>query len=99
MSQHELRKFQEEIAVHQRLYHPNVVLMMGACTTGERLMIVQELMHKDLEKVLFDDELNLSLARRLGFAREIALGMTWLHKVDTLLFCFFFFFPFFERWT
>ena len=25
----------------QRLYHPNVVLMMGACTTGDRLMIVQ----------------------------------------------------------
>ncbi len=35
VSMDELRKFKEEIAVHQRLYHPNVVLMMGACTTGE----------------------------------------------------------------
>lgn len=60
VSMHELAKFKEEIAVHQRLFHPNVVLMMGACTTGDKLMIVQELMHRDLERVLFDPDINLS---------------------------------------
>lgn len=39
-------------------------------------------MHKDLEKVLYDPEINLSLPRRVGFGREIALGMNWLHKLD-----------------
>lgn len=78
----ELEKFKEEIAVHQRLFHPNIVLMMGACTTGEQLMIVQELMHKDLERVLYDPDIHLSLARRIGFGREISLGMNWLHKLD-----------------
>lgn len=44
-----LKKFRDEIAVHHRLFHPNIVLLMGACTSGDKMMIVQELMHKDLE--------------------------------------------------
>jgi serine/threonine protein kinase len=77
-----LKKFREEIAVHQRLYHPNVVLLMGACVTGDQLMIVQELMHRDLERILYDPNFKLSLGRLVGFGRQVALGMTWLHKLD-----------------
>jgi serine/threonine protein kinase len=57
-----MRKFRDEIAVHQRLYHPNIVLLMGACVQGNQLMIVQELMYRDLERVLFDESIKVSLS-------------------------------------
>lgn len=55
-----MRKFRDEIAVHQRLYHPNIVLLMGVCVTGSQLMIVQELMYRDLERVLYDESIKVS---------------------------------------
>ena len=82
-----LKKFRKEIALHQRLYHPNIVLLMGACTTSDHLLIVQELMKYDLEQVLFKKKndkflYSLSLAKRMSFAKDVALGMNWLHRLD-----------------
>lgn len=54
-----MRKFRDEIAVHQRLYHPNIVLLMGVCVTDSHLMIVQELMYRDLERVLYDESIKV----------------------------------------
>ena len=77
-----LKQFRAEVAIHKRLFHPNVVLLMGASVSKDELIIVEELMHRDLDRVLYDDKLKLSLARLVGFARQAALGMNWLHKLD-----------------
>lgn len=63
-----------------KIYHPNVVLFMGACTTGKELMIVTELMPTDLETLLIKSaEKTISALERMRMAKDAALGMNWLH--------------------
>jgi sterile alpha motif and leucine zipper-containing kinase AZK len=53
---------------------------MGACTTAGSMAIVTELMPKgNLQSVLHDPKMNLSLYRRLKMAKDAALGINWLH--------------------
>ncbi len=52
---------------------------MGLCTEP-RVMIVMERMKTDLETLLSDPAVKLSLAKRLGMLREGALGLNWLHS-------------------
>ena len=51
---------------------------MGACTVPGSMMIVTELMPKgDLETILQDSSIHLSLLTRMKMAKDGALGMTW----------------------
>lgn len=70
-----MRKFREEIAVHHRLYHPNIVLMMGVCVAGSQLMIVQELMYRDLERVLYDE--SIKVEKRVFVGEEQRFSMSF----------------------
>lgn len=64
----------------RHLRHPNIVLFMGACTEPDNLMIVTELMNRgDVHSILRNDDIQLSLLRKLEMARDIAQGMNWLH--------------------
>jgi hypothetical protein len=59
---------------------------MGACTTTPgKLMICSELMVNDLETLLFDASVQLSLLVRMRMARDAALGMTWLHSSNPVI--------------
>ena len=69
-----LKQFRDEVAIHKRLFHPNVVLLMGASVSDHELIIVEELLYKDLEEAIYNEKLKLSLARLAGFARQAALG-------------------------
>ena len=61
-----------------KIFHPNIVLFMGACTVPGSMMIVTELMPKgDLETILQDSSIHLSLLTRMKMAKDGALGMTW----------------------
>jgi hypothetical protein len=54
---------------------------MGACTIPGKCMIVAELLPKgDLEKMLHNAKIELSLSLRMQMALDAALGMTWLHE-------------------
>eukprot|EP01097_Dermamoeba_algensis_P001374 TRINITY_DN1518_c0_g1_i1.p1 TRINITY_DN1518_c0_g1~~TRINITY_DN1518_c0_g1_i1.p1 ORF type:complete len:568 (+),score=89.75 TRINITY_DN1518_c0_g1_i1:247-1704(+) len=64
-----------------KIFHPNVVLFMGACTVPGFLRIVTELMPRgDVETMLKDTNVNLSLFMRMKMALDAALGITWLHQ-------------------
>eukprot|EP01094_Clydonella_sp_ATCC50884_P010174 TRINITY_DN1974_c0_g3_i4.p1 TRINITY_DN1974_c0_g3~~TRINITY_DN1974_c0_g3_i4.p1 ORF type:complete len:483 (-),score=174.14 TRINITY_DN1974_c0_g3_i4:1872-3320(-) len=53
---------------------------MGACTVPGNLMIVSEFMPRgNLEEMLQNPQIGLSLLTRMKMARDAALGMTWLH--------------------
>jgi len=53
---------------------------MGACTSVGHLAIVSEFLpNGNLDTALRNDKLNLSLYRRMVFARDAALGINWLH--------------------
>jgi serine/threonine protein kinase len=63
-----------------QIYHPNIVLFMGACTQPGSMCIVTELLPKgDVEAMLQDKNCQLSLVQRMKMAKDAALGMAWLH--------------------
>ena len=79
----ELENIRTEIAVMSQIFHPNVVLFMGACTDPEKkLMIVTERLPTDLYSLLISNKnkYNLSLRKRMKMAKEAALGINWLHS-------------------
>jgi len=75
-----LQTFRNEVEVMSKIFHPNINLFMGACTVPGQLMIVTELMKGDLESLLVDEQVQLSLLRRLKIAKDAALGILWLHS-------------------
>jgi serine/threonine protein kinase len=75
-----LEAFRHEVGIMSKIYHPNVNLFMGACTVPGNMMIVTELMRGDLERLILDGQVQLTLLQRMKLARDAALGMLWLHS-------------------
>jgi serine/threonine protein kinase len=75
--------FRREVAIMSACHHPQLLLYMG-CSSDERapLMIVTERMDCDLEQFLSTDAVakRLQLIDRLRIAKDVALGMNWLHR-------------------
>ena len=87
-SAHEARMFRHEVAIMRKVFHPNVVLFLGACTRPGQVMIVSELMEGgDLEHLLEDPAAygRLTLRHKLQIAYETALGMSWLHGICRII--------------
>mmetsp|Transcript_26030 Transcript_26030/g.28955 ORF Transcript_26030/g.28955 Transcript_26030/m.28955 type:complete len:507 (-) Transcript_26030:154-1674(-) len=86
LSKHELEEFKKEVAIMSQIFHPNVVLFMGACTVADDIKIVTEMMDTDLEKLLHSDEgRDLPLLERMKMAKGAALGMSWLHGINKII--------------
>jgi len=81
-----LKAFRQEVEIMSKIFHPNVVLFMGACTVPGSMMIVTELLKNgDMETMLQDEKINLPLLTRFTMARDAALGMTWLHNSNPII--------------
>jgi len=75
----QMEDFRKEVSVLTHLRHPNVVLFMGACTEEGKLSIVTEFMpNGDVGSYLKKNK-NQPLLFILKMARDVALGMNWLH--------------------
>eukprot|EP01100_Stratorugosa_tubuloviscum_P013771 TRINITY_DN708_c0_g3_i1.p1 TRINITY_DN708_c0_g3~~TRINITY_DN708_c0_g3_i1.p1 ORF type:complete len:542 (+),score=245.95 TRINITY_DN708_c0_g3_i1:107-1732(+) len=75
-----LAEFKKEVEICSQVHHPNVVLFMGACTISGQMSIVTEILPKgNLDQVLHDPKMKLSLFFRLKMAKDAALGINWLH--------------------
>lgn len=75
-----LESFKDEIHVLKKVFHPNVVLFMGASTNP--IMIVTELMSGgDLKSLIRNPQryAGLNLEKKLKIAIGISAGMNWLH--------------------
>ena len=73
--------FKAEVSLLSKIFHPNVCLFMGACFEPGKMMIVSELLPLgDLEGLLYNKELSLSLFTRVRMMVDAARGMTWLHQ-------------------
>eukprot|EP01112_Ceratiomyxa_fruticulosa_P013616 TRINITY_DN3833_c0_g1_i2.p1 TRINITY_DN3833_c0_g1~~TRINITY_DN3833_c0_g1_i2.p1 ORF type:complete len:543 (-),score=94.64 TRINITY_DN3833_c0_g1_i2:235-1863(-) len=76
-----LRDFRKEVAIMSKIFHPNIVLFLGACTSVPgKLQICTELMKGNVETILLDPNAKLSLLQRLKMTRDAALGVLWLHS-------------------
>ncbi|KYR00273.1 SH2 domain-containing protein [Tieghemostelium lacteum] len=86
LSESELKSFKNEVEIMRQIFHPNVVLFLGACTKPGKVMIVSELMHSDLEKVIHNPDVDPpSLFQRMKMASDAALGMNWLHGICNII--------------
>lgn len=79
-----LAEFRKEVEIMSKIYHPNIVLFMGACTQPGTMAIITELLKCDLETLLRTKDSppkprDIPLLKRMKMAKDAALGMTWLH--------------------
>ncbi len=66
-----------------RLRHPNVVTFYGAVTEGgSRLLVVTELMARDLRSFLRSNAAAAPLVQRLRMAQQSVRGVLYLHSLD-----------------
>jgi len=81
LSTRTLRSFVKEVEIMSKIFHPNVCLFMGACTTPGHIQIVSEKLASDLESRLHGGA-HIPLTQRMQWAKEAAQGMAWLHGND-----------------
>lgn len=63
------------------LYHPNIVLFMGACSEpGKLVMVTQYLRGGSVLQMLDNRHVDIKLLHALSMARDTCLGMNWLHS-------------------
>jgi len=84
LSEKDLAAFRHEVLIMSKIFHPNVVLFMGACTQPGTFRIVTELLHTDLERLLRSDT-PLTLRARVKMVSDAALGMNWLHGISGII--------------
>eukprot|EP00268_Persea_americana_P041443 TRINITY_DN4130_c0_g1_i7.p1 TRINITY_DN4130_c0_g1~~TRINITY_DN4130_c0_g1_i7.p1 ORF type:complete len:422 (-),score=61.46 TRINITY_DN4130_c0_g1_i7:872-2137(-) len=84
-----INAFKQELALLQKVRHPNVVQFVGAVTQNLPMMIVSEYHAKgDLGSYLLS-KTRLKPSKALRFALDIARGMNYLHecKPDPIIHC------------
>ncbi|KAG6385282.1 hypothetical protein SASPL_154114 [Salvia splendens] len=78
-----VKAFRDELALLQKIRHPNVVQFLGAVTQSSPMMIVTEYLPKgDLHEYL-KRKGPLKPATALRFAMDIARGMNYLHEIKS----------------
>jgi len=85
LSEQELKMFRHEVTIMRKIFHPNVVLFLGACTKPGNLMFVTELMKTDLDAVIHSSQSQLTLYKKLQMARDAACGINWLHGINNIV--------------
>ncbi|KAK4386518.1 Integrin-linked protein kinase [Sesamum angolense] len=72
--------FRAELALLQKIRHPNVVQFLGAVTQSSPMMIVTEYLPKGDLREFLKKKGALKPATALRFAMDIARGMNYLHE-------------------
>ncbi|EGC38851.1 hypothetical protein DICPUDRAFT_148427 [Dictyostelium purpureum] len=84
LSESELKSFKNEVDIMRNIFHPNVVLFLGACTKPGKVMIVSELMQTDLEKYIHSDN-PPPFYQRMKMCLDASLGINWLHGICNVI--------------
>ncbi|XVE51519.1 hypothetical protein DITRI_Ditri02bG0048600 [Diplodiscus trichospermus] len=75
-----VRAFRDELALFQKIRHPNVVQFLGAVTQSSPMMIVTEYLPKGDLRAFLKRKGALKPTTALRFALDIARGMNYLHE-------------------
>ncbi|XVF25574.1 hypothetical protein REPUB_Repub13aG0223600 [Reevesia pubescens] len=75
-----VRAFRDELALFQKIRHPNVVQFLGAVTQSSPMMIVTEYLPKGDLLAFLKRKGALKPMTALRFALDIARGMNYLHE-------------------
>ncbi|RVW21331.1 Integrin-linked protein kinase 1 [Vitis vinifera] len=74
------KAFRDELALLQKIRHPNVVQFLGAVTQSSPMMIVTEYLPKGDLHAFLKRKGALKTATAVKFALDIARGMNYLHE-------------------
>eukprot|EP00270_Netrium_digitus_P006190 TRINITY_DN1849_c0_g1_i1.p1 TRINITY_DN1849_c0_g1~~TRINITY_DN1849_c0_g1_i1.p1 ORF type:complete len:491 (+),score=95.22 TRINITY_DN1849_c0_g1_i1:217-1689(+) len=74
------REFRDELAILQKLRHPNIVQFLGAVTHTHPMRIVTEYLTKDDLREILDRKGALNEYEAVRYALDIARGMNYLHQ-------------------
>ncbi|KAK9284901.1 hypothetical protein L1049_024082 [Liquidambar formosana] len=75
-----VRAFRDELALLQKLRHPNVIQFLGAVTQSSPMMIVTEYLSKGDLRAFLKRKGALRPTLALKFSLDIARGMNYLHE-------------------
>ncbi|XP_023533995.1 integrin-linked protein kinase 1 isoform X1 [Cucurbita pepo subsp. pepo] len=75
-----VKAFRDELALLQKIRHPNVVQFLGAVTQSSPMMIVMEYLPQGDLHAYLKRKGSLKLATVVKFALDIARGMNYLHE-------------------
>lgn len=79
------RNFLKEVAVLRSLSHHNVLRFIGVLYRDQKLHLVTEFIPGgSLKELIHDSGLPLPWEQRIGFAKDIACGMTYLHSMNII---------------
>ena len=77
--------FLREVAFLRSLSHGNVLRFIGVLYKDKKLHLLTEyIAGGTLRELIHDADLTLRWERRLGFARDISAGMTYLHSMNII---------------
>jgi len=86
LSNSELADFKREVSIVSSIFHPNVVLFMGACMQPGNIKMVTERMTTDLENLLHSPKgKGLPAFAIFKMAKDAAKGMNWLHGINNII--------------
>lgn len=74
-----MAEFKTELALMQRLHHPNIVQFLGACTKTKKPILVTEFMNGGSLDRVFRDRSELSMQEAMNYSMDIAKGLAYLH--------------------
>lgn len=81
MNEETMAEFKTEVNMMNKVRHPNVVLLMGICSTAPHLSIITEYLPRgSMYRLLHHTQVSLEFRRRLKMAIDISKGMAYLHS-------------------
>ncbi|KAL0399670.1 UNVERIFIED_CONTAM: Integrin-linked protein kinase [Sesamum radiatum] len=80
IDEEKVKAFRDELALLQKIRHPNVVQFLGAVTQSTPMMIVTEYLPKGDFGAYLKERGALKLKTAIKFALDIARGMNYLHE-------------------
>ena len=74
------KRFKEEVLLMSKLRHPNIVLLVGACTESPHLCLVTELLGNGSIYDMIQQNVKIEESSKVNWLLDVARGLVYLHS-------------------